>query len=881
MRRRKAAFAAVMIIFFPALFEAGNAFADVTVKGKVEYWDQLRGDYFPCRNVHVEVEGDWFWFFDPDVLTKDDGTYSATVSDPPFFWGDYDDIDIEVYAETGGIIQVFSSMWSWWPYHAISHEVDNVGSGQTVTINMRIGGKANTAKESYYRTMAETANAFALYDRALDQYRTLLARGWPNSDFDEVEFIVPAASPTGLPYYNHITGFVNIALKSAGISGLGPWGALPTGNDEYSNIEDFRSLIQHEYAHNIHDEATGSVAPMGLSMPTYHSPKDETNRFVAFTEGLAYFIPIAVNNDTMSKFEPSRTIKDGITMANIPKTGDHYAMEGEVTGVLVDIFDAKGPEPCRHPAEKTADNALALPPELIDAQTWADRLSDPNLAKFRQVMRTYVNTWPVQTIGEFLDVYKNKYPGEIHALKSIAFNRDITVNMPAERPAVLTGAPTVSRFSQKLSFEFQIREPDPEDRPFVKAFLWLQKGANIIYMGQTPESSNWAGDTRLVSFGINLPLTSGPGDFLWLIVSDDMLPQAFRIDVPANMATAAIKLPDRPDLGQFVMRRDLRVLERGDEMIKVPATGQLAKAGQPSAAESKKNLSFKNEVETARQLLRDYAESREMALRQERGLYKLGRRIGDLDVATDKDVIFYERPREKKATEILRVPPSNPGVVEFSRWKTRLREGRGLKSALTSEDAGILGRYLALAEKISRESETAGREIAGVRTRLQNGLNSILTGQQEAPLAAETKRVIAELDAALAQALGDSTIAPMLRDQAELMRRIAGTTEGFVPQVQEFKPIKGTVLQPSYPDISGRWQSNIRMVYEITQKGDQFTWRKVGTEEVGKGTIRGKAVMASWSGGLIPGSAVGEIVEVDANGVAQRITWKNGVVFFR
>src|SRR5438552_10193342 len=128
------------LIVFALAGAVSAAEASVTVRGRVEYWDRLAHTYRPAKNVHVEVEGDWWWRSDPDVQTNSSGDYSATVDDPPWWWNNYDHVDIEAYAETPGKLQVFEHMFAWWPYHAISREVNDVNSGRTVTIDMRIGG---------------------------------------------------------------------------------------------------------------------------------------------------------------------------------------------------------------------------------------------------------------------------------------------------------------------------------------------------------------------------------------------------------------------------------------------------------------------------------------------------------------------------------------------------------------------------------------------------------------------------------------------------------------------------------------------------------------------------------------------------------------------
>lgn len=159
--------------------------AAVTVQGKVEYWDRLAGQYKPAKDVFVEVEGDWWWRSDPEVQTDNHGFYRASVDDPPWWWDDYDDVDIEVYAEKPDRIQIFEHIFAPYPYHAISKEVNNVKDGQTVTINLKIGGPQNNIGEAYYRTPDETANAFLVHQEMLAHYRRLRQMGFPESDLEK------------------------------------------------------------------------------------------------------------------------------------------------------------------------------------------------------------------------------------------------------------------------------------------------------------------------------------------------------------------------------------------------------------------------------------------------------------------------------------------------------------------------------------------------------------------------------------------------------------------------------------------------------------------------------------------------------------------------
>jgi hypothetical protein len=86
---------------------------------------------------------------------------------------------------------------------------------------------------------------------------------------------------------------------------------------------------------------------------------------------------------------------------------------------------------------------------------------------------------------------------------------------------------------------------------------------------------------------------------------------------------------------------------------------------------------------------------------------------------------------------------------------------------------------------------------------------------------------------------------------------------------------------PTTIDISGRWQSNIGLIYDISQSDTKFKWVVIKATEQGAGDIDGKNIKAFWTDGRSTFSGQGKIVAVDAQNKATRIEWDNGVVFFR
>lgn len=84
----------------------------------------------------------------------------------------------------------------------------------------------------------------------------------------------------------------------------------------------------------------------------------------------------------------------------------------------------------------------------------------------------------------------------------------------------------------------------------------------------------------------------------------------------------------------------------------------------------------------------------------------------------------------------------------------------------------------------------------------------------------------------------------------------------------------------SASDLTGRWNSSIGLVYDITQVGQTMSWKVTTTPQTATGTVQGNTVNASWTGPGNTGSASGKIIR-DQQGRAIRIEWSNGVVFTR
>jgi hypothetical protein len=89
------------------------------------------------------------------------------------------------------------------------------------------------------------------------------------------------------------------------------------------------------------------------------------------------------------------------------------------------------------------------------------------------------------------------------------------------------------------------------------------------------------------------------------------------------------------------------------------------------------------------------------------------------------------------------------------------------------------------------------------------------------------------------------------------------------------------VTPASIPNVSGQWKSNIGVVYDMTQNGDNFEWTVKTKNEIGNGFIKGRNISASWKSPIGSGASNGKITTVDSAGKATKIQWYNGVRFYR
>jgi hypothetical protein len=101
------------------------------------------------------------------------------------------------------------------------------------------------------------------------------------------------------------------------------------------------------------------------------------------------------------------------------------------------------------------------------------------------------------------------------------------------------------------------------------------------------------------------------------------------------------------------------------------------------------------------------------------------------------------------------------------------------------------------------------------------------------------------------------------------------------PPPREPQPTPQSTPQSQRYDISGRWTSNVRLVYQFRQDGNTFTWQVEGQDQAIRGTISGRTLETSWPGRSTSEKVTGEITETSEQGRALAIRWSNGIEFKR
>lgn len=737
--------------------------SQVLIQGKVEYADPPDGYVFkPARDIMVEIEGDWWWAMDPEKQTNDDGTYGCNIANPPWWWGDYDDVDVEAYAKKPDWCKVKPDTLCPWAYNCTSQEVNNVNDNQTVSLNLKIRSFGEFGVTSDWTT-AVRPMAYEIAWRMIEHRRYLERQGLRG--FDTASVVFMGFSPTHISWYNHFFGQIHL-------------------------VSDVPGCVKHEYGHQIHDQCSLVLAPMGLNDPRYHSHLTETDRFCAYTEGWAEFLK-DYTEQRSETYEP--------TNPNWINSGwsDHAHCEGEVSGLLWDLSDPVGPEEVRN-----RNNAI---PTAIP-QTWQDRIADTNLQRVWQIMSVGhrgmnpLNPW---TIREFLHEWRVCWPDQDHALKAIAYNRRISPDgLPESAPGL--DIPQVTRTGNRFTVTGTVTERDSEDRPFVKLELWYRTDAlDPVLLQSQVLDTGWTGATHAytLSGSVNqvLPYTSDVDQrarqrIAWIVVNDDMLYVAARAEVPAYVPGPPINQAD------LAVTNAWRGLLEPHPPVAPDPHEDLYRETEP------RFRTIRNNLLATETLIENRAKISERVLRQARGFYKTATIIGTLKMPADGKVPML---KHVKATQDLRGVEPWEEPKELLGWEMAVIKGGGVPKPLKEEDKGIFKEAFDLSIQQRQQLAAMAKDAEAIPVQLLDAVQAYPWDQFEfqGPTRECVERDAAAVQDALRRVAADQETPRRLDFQIQVLEALMkGPSEQPQQQPEAAQPgeqLPGTVGRPAkQPDAA-------------------------------------------------------------------------------
>lgn len=425
----------VILFCFLGLF-ISSVFAEVTIRGKVQYWNLEQGinatkttkpenieggRYLPARRLLLEVEFDSPLTIDDQTYTDDTGYYEITHRNP--LVGNWN-VDVEVRAEvklaTIDDEDVFTTCYEGafdvWPYNGQTGD-RSVGDDETVTFNVYIGGPNNNIVEWDGDEEGEGRDhliAFFICQVILDAFDRLVVQAPDLTVFErdtslfypidtEVTHYNQTLSPPGVAWIDVKEGFYYPEVIDEDI-------IRNNSKTVSQRWQTLRSTITHEYGHKImHDAYWTLPKPLKFWESSDHQITSCKSPEFGWKEGWAEFFAAAVLNwPTINgeKSEVSASVLASKEAYNIeqvycpavevPKIDlegkgninwrdeipdDKRAMsEAENAAVLWDIFDSKGWE------YLPQDQQEAKPDEWLVPLKWYDRLEDLNFERIWEMI---------------------------------------------------------------------------------------------------------------------------------------------------------------------------------------------------------------------------------------------------------------------------------------------------------------------------------------------------------------------------------------------------------------------------------------------------------------------------------------------------------------
>ena len=437
----------ILLFYFLSLF-VSSVFAEVTIRGKVQYWNLEQGinatettkpeniehgRYLPACRLLLEVEFDSPLTIDDQTYTDDSGNYEVTHRNP--LVGDWE-VDVEVRAEVklatindnDVLVTCYENFYNIWPYNGQTGD-RSVGDDETITFNVYIGGPKNNIEEWDSDEGGEGRDhlvAFFMCQVILDAFNWLEERAPEREEIErDTSLFYPDEDLTifGKELFEAKT-FYNAILSPPGKAwidvGEGNYYPDQFGNDylkEFNKTiglkwKDLRSSLIHEYGHKIMHDVYWTLPKPNFWEGSSHDICTCKSHEFGWKEGWAEFFAAAVlnwptiNGRISGMYREVKNIeqvycpavevseidlegKGNINWRDCVSDDKRYMNEGENASVLWDILDSKGWEYL--PQEQQDTKPVDWPTPL----KWYDCLEDPNFERIWEMIARYREYGPI------------------------------------------------------------------------------------------------------------------------------------------------------------------------------------------------------------------------------------------------------------------------------------------------------------------------------------------------------------------------------------------------------------------------------------------------------------------------------------------------------
>lgn len=676
------------------------------ISGKIEYFDVYSNSYKPAKNVLVDItgyaldlipllpycahvstdqNGNYSWTHKMTVFDVGDVTFKITAcaATPEDLNNPFSDCLVKVSAplELTGYGPALN------PYSFQSVSTNRVRPYGSVVQDLKIGGPNGSSGNRNYPSYSngdEYANAFMLHQEILEHYKKLGDMGFSNNVLTDTEVVVPANIDNQIidradidnSRYNQVLGIIEMALHSYD----GTWAHLdPDIRDiDAPGSGSFMAVARHEASHAVHSK----IGPMPLNCidsAPIHSPEIQSNSITGYTEGFAEFLPLVTLATDGGTYEcipkPPDLHLNGYPLqirmpAVIPPITNHWDWEGDVAALFWDLYDPAGQkEISRQVPAQSIHDAFDLP-DIRHLIKWTDRISDPDLSKFRTVLSSSINGfWPVSSMDQFLDQFKSLPGVDLHALKAAGYNRCIGIPGTTESAAAIDGDILCKRQGTNMvKLDFSIVENDSEDRPYVSWQLFKQSfDADIhsrydISLVSSRTNGAWNGNKWTIGTLLPMPQSSRL-EYFWLVVNDEMLPMPYRMKVPTFEETLIFKA-----------KRGIEAVRIDRKIPLIAGTSSSSGTGLFASGDDIKYARAANAAYKAvRAEMQAYVGRQESAILQQRTLYYLSRYTAGI------------KTPEKIPSELMEITitgsgveskAQSPAVKTFRKWLTDTAAGK-------------------------------------------------------------------------------------------------------------------------------------------------------------------------------------------------------------